>query len=40
MRPIQSRVESIDWTGTEAHLDAHGFAMLSDVLSITPSLTQ
>ena len=33
MRSIQSRVEFIDWTATEAHLDAHGFAMLSDMLS-------
>lgn len=33
MKPIQSRVESIDWTEAEAQLDAHGFAMLSDMLS-------
>lgn len=33
MKPIQSRVESIDWAEAEAQLDAHGFAMLSEMLS-------
>ncbi|HEV2643714.1 MAG TPA: 2OG-Fe(II) oxygenase [Candidatus Elarobacter sp.] len=30
---IESRVTSLDWTRTAAHLDAHGFAVLEGMLS-------
>ena len=37
--PIESRVEAIDWTRVAASLDAHGWAMLSGMLSAEESQT-